>query len=41
MAKFGKTSKKRLSTCHEDLQTVFNEVIKHVDALYKLINKMR
>ena len=31
MAKFGKTSKQRLSTCHEDLQTVFNEVIKHVD----------
>ena len=31
MAKFGKTSKKRLSTCHKDLQTVFNEVIKHVD----------
>ena len=31
MAKFGKTSKQRLSTCHKDLQTVFNEVIKHVD----------
>ena len=31
MAKFGKTSKQRLSTCHEDLQKVFNEVIKHVD----------
>ena len=31
MAKFGKTSKKKLATCHEDLQKVFNEVIKHVD----------
>lgn len=31
MAKFGKTSKSRLSTCHEDLQKVFNEVIKYVD----------
>ena len=31
MAKFGKTSKQRLSTCHKDLQKVFNEVIKHVD----------
>tara|TARA_R110002020_G_scaffold55591_2_gene154068 strand:- start:18749 stop:19138 length:390 start_codon:yes stop_codon:yes gene_type:complete len=31
MAKFGNTSKKRLSTCHKDLQKVFNEVIKHVD----------
>ena len=31
MAKFGKASKQRLSTCHEDLQTVFNEVIKYVD----------
>ena len=31
MPKFGKTSKKRLATCHEDLQKVFNEVIKHVD----------
>lgn len=31
MAKFGKRSKKNLSTCHEDLQKVFNEVIKYVD----------
>jgi len=31
MPKFGKTSKQRLSTCHKDLQKVFNEVIKHVD----------
>lgn len=31
MAKFGKRSKKNLSTCHKDLQKVFNEVIKYVD----------
>ena len=31
MAKFGNKSKKNLSTCHEDLQKVFNEVIKYVD----------
>ena len=31
MPKFGKTSREKLSTCHEDLQKVFNEVIKHVD----------
>ena len=31
MPKFGKKSKEHLSTCHEDLQKVFNEVIKHVD----------
>ena len=31
MPKFGKKSKENLSTCHEDLQKVFNEVIKHVD----------
>tara|TARA_R100000655_G_scaffold39518_1_gene74795 strand:- start:30054 stop:30446 length:393 start_codon:yes stop_codon:yes gene_type:complete len=31
MFKFGKTSKKNLATCHEDLQKVFNEVIKYVD----------
>ena len=31
MAKFGSKSKKNLSTCHEDLQKVFNEVIKYVD----------
>jgi len=31
MAKFGKTSKKRLSTCENDLQRLFKEVIKHFD----------
>ena len=31
MAKFGKSSIERLSTCHKDLQKVFNEVIKYVD----------
>ena len=31
MAKFSRRSKDRLNTCHEDLQKVFNEVIKHVD----------
>ena len=31
MAKFGKRSLKNLSSCHKDLQKVFNEVIKHVD----------
>ena len=31
MAKFGKSSKRRLATCHEDLQEIFNEVIKHFD----------
>ena len=31
MPHFGKKSKERLSTCHEDLQKVFNEVIKVVD----------
>ena len=31
MPKFGSKSKERLGTCHEDLQKVFNEVIKHVD----------
>ena len=31
MPKFGKTSKERLSTCHADLQRLFNEVIKHTD----------
>jgi len=29
--KFGKTSTKRLATCHNDLQRLFNEVIKEVD----------
>lgn len=31
MPRFGKRSKERLSTCHKDLQLVFNEVIKYVD----------
>ena len=31
MPKFGKRSKKKLATCHKDLQKVFNEVIKHID----------
>tara|TARA_R100000808_G_C2151847_1_gene161021 strand:- start:3924 stop:4313 length:390 start_codon:yes stop_codon:yes gene_type:complete len=31
MAKFGSRSRKQLATCHEDLQKVFNEVIKTVD----------
>jgi hypothetical protein len=31
MPKFGSRSKKNLATCHEDLQDLFNEVIKHVD----------
>ena len=31
MPHFGKTSKKRLNTCDDRLQKVFNEVIKHVD----------
>lgn len=31
MPKYSKRSKSRLSTCHEDLQKIFNEVIKHID----------
>ena len=31
MARFGKSSKRRLATCHEDLQEIFNEVIKYFD----------
>ena len=31
MAKFGKTSKERLSTCEKDLQMLFNEVVKGFD----------
>ncbi|QDP56922.1 MAG: hypothetical protein Unbinned3849contig1000_54 [Prokaryotic dsDNA virus sp.] len=31
MAKFGTKSKERLSTCHPDIQKVFNEVIKTID----------
>ena len=31
MPRYGKTSRARLETCHEDLQKVFNEVIKTID----------
>ena len=31
MPKFGSKSKERLNTCHPDLITVFNEVIKYYD----------
>ena len=31
MPKFGSRSRSKLETCHEDLQKVFNEVIKHFD----------
>ena len=31
MPRFGSTSKRRLETCHPDIQKVMNEVIKHVD----------
>lgn len=31
MAQFSKISKDRLATAHKDLQTLFNEVIKHFD----------
>ena len=31
MPRYGKTSRARLETCHEDLQRVFNEVIKTID----------
>ena len=31
MPRFGKSSRKRLETCDERLQKVFNEVIKYVD----------
>lgn len=31
MPQFGKDSLARLSTCHPDLQKLFNEVIKHYD----------
>ena len=31
MPKFGEASKENLATCHEDLQRLFNEVIKHWD----------
>ena len=32
MPRFGKTSKRRLATCHEDLQEILNEVIKYFDS---------
>ena len=31
MPRFGRTSKNRLASSHEDLQDLFNEVIKYVD----------
>lgn len=31
MPKFGRRSRKNLETCHEDLQELFNEVIKYFD----------
>ena len=31
MPRFGRTNKKRLATCHPDLQKIFNQVIKRVD----------
>ena len=31
MYNFGETSKSRLNTCHGDLQTICNEVIKNID----------
>ena len=31
MPKFGRRSRERLATCHEDLQDLMNEVIKYVD----------
>ena len=31
MPRFGKSSKRRLATCDERLQKVFNEIIKYVD----------
>ena len=31
MPKFGKSSKKRLATCDESLQNLFNEVVKNFD----------
>lgn len=31
MPKFGRTSSKRLATCHEDLQDILNEAIQYVD----------
>ena len=31
MPRFGRSSRSRLATCDEDLQDLFNEVIKHVD----------
>ena len=31
MPRFGRRSRKNLETCHEDLQALFNEVIKYFD----------
>lgn len=39
MAKFGKTSKERLSTCNSDLVKICNEVIRHID--YSIVEGAR
>lgn len=31
MPQFSKTSRQRLETCHQDLQTIFNYVVKYFD----------
>jgi hypothetical protein len=31
MPKFGRKSRNQLSTCHEDLQALFEEVVKYFD----------
>ena len=31
MPRFGRRSRKNLETCHEDLQELFNQVIKYFD----------
>ena len=31
MPSFSKSSKRRLATCHQDIQKLMNEVIKHID----------
>jgi peptidoglycan L-alanyl-D-glutamate endopeptidase CwlK len=41
MASFSKSSQEKLSTCHEDLQKVFNEVIKHFDCTVTCGNRSR
>jgi peptidoglycan L-alanyl-D-glutamate endopeptidase CwlK len=41
MSSFGKTSGGRLSTCHEDLQTVFNEAIKDTPVDFSIVCGVR